>query len=281
MPESSAEFLESTSAFWSSLSAGLKVLVFFLIWIGAWLPIALPTAFLLKWRPGQPLAFSQKLSLLASLYGVAPLVLWGIAALEGCTFADYGLPWQLSVLRSLTLGLGIGAIGLVAVLILQGYCGWLKGQFPAKTATTIGSTLLLSLWVSGTEELIFRGFLLTQLQQDYGSWTAGILTSLIFASLHLVWEGRETIPQLPGLALMGGVLVLARWADAGNLGLAWGLHAGWVWVIASSDTLQAIQYKGRVAEWVTGIGGKPLAGAIGVLFMLLMAALLGLYLLEI
>lgn len=138
----------------------------------------------------------------------------------------------------------------------------------------IFSTLLLSIWVSGTEELIFRGFILTQFQHSHTAWMAAVLTSGIFALLHLVWEGRDNIPQLPGLWLMGMVLAIARWVDGGNLGLAWGLHAGWVWAIASLDTLEAIHYTGQAPEWLTGLAGKPLAGGIGILFLLLTGLLI-------
>ena len=97
---------------------------------------------------------------------------------------------------------------------------------------------------------------------------AAAVSSLIFALLHLVWEQQETLPQLPGLWLMGMVLVLARVCDDGNLGLAWGLHAGWIWAIASLDTTRVIRYTGIVPAWMTGLGEKPLAGAAGIFCLL-------------
>jgi uncharacterized protein len=67
------------------------------------------------------------------------------------------------------------------------------------------------------------------------------------------------------------VLVLSRQVDQGNLGLAWGLHAGWVWTIASLDTLQLLHYTHKVPDWLTGRDAKPLAGMIGIGFLLLTA----------
>jgi uncharacterized protein len=84
----------------------------------------------------------------------------------------------------------------------------------------------------------------------------------------LVWEQRETAPQLPGLWLMGMVLVLARFADRNNLGLAWGLHAGWIWAIATIDTAELITYTGKVSDWFTGKNKKPLAGLTGIICVL-------------
>jgi hypothetical protein len=63
---------------------------------------------------------------------------------------------------------------------------------------------------------------------------------------------------------MGMVLILARFTNGGSIGLAWGLHAGWVWAIACLDTAQLIEYTAKVPEWVTGKNRKPLAGVAGI-----------------
>ena len=52
-----------------------------------------------------------------------------------------------------------------------------SGIYGGKSKTLI-STLGLGIWVSLTEELIFRGFLLNQLQQDYLPWIAAAIASL-------------------------------------------------------------------------------------------------------
>ncbi|NJL23508.1 MAG: hypothetical protein HC895_26155, partial [Leptolyngbyaceae cyanobacterium SM1_3_5] len=78
----------------------ISIVRFFAIWIGLWLPIAIPIALKLKWRPPQPLTLAQKLPLLASLYAIAPIVLWGFAGWSNPPFAVYGLPWLGSVLAA-------------------------------------------------------------------------------------------------------------------------------------------------------------------------------------
>jgi uncharacterized protein len=64
------------------------------------------------------------------------------------------------------------------------------------------------------------------------------------------------------------MLVLARIADGGSLGIAWGLHAGLVWAIATVDTAELVIYTGKTAEWLTGKNKKPLAGAAGIICVL-------------
>lgn len=269
----------------------VKVFAFFIVWLCFWLPIAIPLGIFLKWNFWrQPITPSQKIPLVISLYLLAPAVLWLFATLDGATFADYGLPWQGSTLRSMLLGLGIGAIGLIMMFGLQWQLGWLHwhslsspttagalpqdqpenvlSHTPQNRVILLLAVLGLATWISLIEELVFRGFLINQLQHNFAAWVAATIASLIFAGLHLIWEGKDNLPQLPGLWLMGMVLVLARWVDGGNLGLAWGLHAGWVWLIATTDSTQAITYTGKGATWLRGLVGKPLAGVFGILFLL-------------
>jgi uncharacterized protein len=272
-----------------SIPAIVKVIVFFSTWACLWLPIAIMLAIALKWQPPQPLG-NKKLPLLASLYLIVPLILWATTWIEGASLADWGWDWQPATLISALLGLTLAAVSLTILFGVQLTAGWLElqnSQVQTETGQTIINpaasillkpstlvTLLLALWISATEELIFRGCLQNLLQQDYSILTSGAIASLIFAIAHLIWAAKETIPQLPGLWLMGAVLTLARIADNGSLGLAIGLHAGWIWGITTVDTEGIINPTGRIPEWITGIREKPLAGVAGILLLLVTAAVL-------
>ncbi|MCC5606345.1 CPBP family intramembrane metalloprotease [Nostoc sp. CHAB 5834] len=246
------------------------VMAFFIFWIVCWLPVATVSAILLNWQPPKPLQPEQKMPLLVSLYLLAPLILWGVNWLTNKSFSDYGFVGNLSTLGSLTLGFALGVVSLAIVFSGQFGLGWCSFE---KTNLKLALPILLpifliALLVGGIEELVFRGFLFTELAQDYPVWVAAAISSLIFALLHLVWEQLETAPQLPGLWLMGIVLVLARFASNNNLGLAWGLHAGWIWAIATIDTAELITYTGKVSHWFTGKNKKPLAGLAGIICVL-------------
>jgi len=252
------------------------VMAFFIGWIGCWLPVAIVSALALNLQLGKPLQPEQKLPLLVSLYLLAPLILCAVNWLTNTSFSDYGLRVNISLLGSLVLGLVLGVLSLAVVFGGQfwlSWCSWQESQ-TKQLQSILLPIFLVALFVGGIEELVFRGFLFTQLGQDYPVWVAAVISSLIFALLHLVWERRETTPQLPGLWLMGMVLVLARFVDHGNLGLAWGLHAGWVWAIACLDTAELITYTGKVPEWLTGKNKKPLAGAAGIVCLLLTGLIL-------
>jgi membrane protease YdiL (CAAX protease family) len=257
----------------------LEAIGFFALWLVLWLPFAIPYALKLKWQPFQPSLASQKLPLLGSLYLLAPLVLWGFCWWEGKTFADYGMPLQLSLFASLAWGVGLGSLGLIGWFVAQLWLGWLERSAIQLNLALLSQVLLLlglGLGIGYVEELVFRGFLQNQLQAGLPLILATSLTNLIFALLHGVWEGKTVLPQLPGLWLMGMVLQIACWVDQGNLGLAWGLHAGWVWVLASFDSLGLLHYTGKAPTWVTG-AGQPLAGLVGPLFLVSTAVVLWLY----
>jgi uncharacterized protein len=246
------------------------IMAFFVVWVVLWLPLAAISAFIVNWQFNKPLEPKQKIPLLISLYLLAPLIIWGFNNLGFGSFGDYGLVGKVNILGSLCLGLVLGVLGLAIVFICQFWLRWcyLEISNLKLVPAIVLPIALVAFFVSGIEELVFRGFILTNLEKDYPIWLAAMISSLIFALLHLLWEQKETLPQLPGLWLMGMVLVLARLADNNNLGIAWGLHAGWVWAIAIIDTGGLITYTGKVSEWITGKHKKPLAGFAGVFCVL-------------
>ena len=273
----SLPFFSRVGIFLTGLPTGLEIGFFFLIWGLIWLPIAVPLAIALDWHPPKPLEIGQKLSLVASLYLLAPLVLWSIARLQALPFAAFGWNWNRHVLPSFALGLGMGAIGLLLLFGLQTLFGWIswKAQNWRVIWSAISAALILGIAIAGVEELVFRGFVFGQLLPEFDFWTSAIASGLIFAILHLVWDGTESIPQLPGLSLMGVVLCLAVSFSSRQpeLGLAWGLHAGWIWAMASLDAAE-FDYTGRAPDWLTGLDNKPLAGFMGLGFLLATAGII-------
>jgi len=227
------------------------LLVLWSPWVGVWL-----------WRkrgPWFPLTLREKLSGVLSLYLLVPLVLWGFSWFTGQTFVT--LDWTGWGL--LLLGLLLGWLGLVGVFGLAILLGWARWQAPNFDWQVVAGAGVLGLIVGGIEEWLFRGFMVEALL-PYGLLQAALISSVIFALLHLIWSpDLITLRQIPGLTLMGLVLVWSVICAEGNLNLAWGLHAAWVWGITVLDSSQALSYPGKVPAWVTGLDGQPLAGLMG------------------
>ncbi|MFO8039836.1 MAG: CPBP family intramembrane glutamic endopeptidase [Sodalinema sp.] len=261
------------------ISPLLKIGLFFTVWLGVWVPILIPLAWRWRWYPSRPLTPPRKLTLVGSLYVLFPLPLWGLTELTGVSFWQYGPLIGPQSLSWLSLGLAIGIFTVMILVAVQRIAGWISWNLNWTVRDGLRQFLLalvLGIWIAGVEELIFRGLVQQELQRELSVWSAAGLTSLIFALLHLIWQPRQTLPQLPGLWLMGLVLTQACLFEDGSLSLAWGLHGGWVCALIWLDSSDASQPRGTVPPWVTGVGGHPLAGMVGLVLLAVVGGLLGL-----
>ncbi len=270
---------------------------FFLGWIGLWFPVALGVARLVKipWR--YPIAPEHKLPLLLPLYLLAPVAVELYRRYGGGEpWANYGVLWPTHTLTSLVVGLGVAIFGVALLVGVQLVLGWrqwrpqtsarvnppatsplgqpsdLPANSPSHPSPTPIALLLalpiLTLFIGWVEELIFRGVLVNGLLAALPWLAVVVLASAIFAVSHLVWDGPAGVPSLPGLGLMGLVLLLARWAMAGDLSLAWGLHTGWIFAIALIDALHLVQPVTN-APALAGKPDQPLTGlpALGLMVL--------------
>ncbi|MEL6496782.1 MAG: CPBP family intramembrane glutamic endopeptidase [Cyanobacteria bacterium J06623_7] len=242
-----------------------NVLSFLGVWTAIWLPIAWLISRKINWSPTEALTPKQKLILLASLYALAPGIIWWRLHSESMSFAELGI-LSASAIWYILLGLGISIVSLV--LIFSGETALNLVTWQWHNLRQLNSLLLpilcLGLAISLIEELVFRGYILATLITDSPIWLGAIASSTIFALLHLVWEREETLPQLPGLWLMGLVLVTARVLADDTIYLALGLHAGWIWGLTCIDEANLVTYRYQ-DHWFAGIKQQPLAGVAGIL----------------
>ena len=242
----------------------IKLLTFFGLWAAIWLPIAGGIIKFIDWQPGQPLIPQHKLILLASLYILIPGIIAWKMRVESLSFTNLGLSPAGDILPSILLGLAISLTSVIIVFSLESafsLVNWRWQNFKALWSLSL-PILVLSLSISFIEELIFRGYVFSTLLIDRSYWLAAIISSAIFALLHLIWERKQTLPQIPGLWLMGMILIAAKTVNADSIYLAIGLHAGWIWSLTCVDSAQLISYSDR-DRWITGVNQQPLAGFAG------------------
>lgn len=182
------------------------------------------------------------------------------------------------------LGLGLGVISLVALGGIQLAMGWAmpNGEAIAHEpwmAIVFGGALT-ALAVGWSEEILFRGWLLGELERGLSPGVALMTNSLIFAVAHFIKPLAvmlQMLPQFLGLLLLGMILVWARRVPLlphpreGSLGPAVGLHSGLVWMYYVLNVGQLLQSTGTVPAWVTGLDGNPLAGLLGITLLLALA----------
>ena len=242
----------------------LKLLTFFGLWAAIWLPIAGAIIKFIDWQPGQPLIPQHKLILLTSLYVLTPGIIAWKMRVESLSFASLGLNSTGNILKSILLGLTISLASVITIFCLESalsLVSWRWQNFKALWSLLL-PILVLSLSISFIEELIFRGYVFSTLSVDNSYWLSATISSAIFALLHLVWERKHTIPQIPGLWLMGMILIAAKMVNGNSIYLAIGLHAGWIWSLTCIDSAQLITYNYR-NHWITGLNQQPLGGFAG------------------
>ena len=172
----------------------------------------------------------------------------------------YGLVKTRKNGTNLLTGLAIGLTSLLLMFAVQRAFGWVIWLSPQPFLPRVileGS--LTGLGIGFAEELLFRGWLLDELQRDYSLQKAMWISAIVYAFLH----APRSIAQVPALVILGLTLVLAKRASRGRLGLSIGLHGGLVWGYYILNVGQLIKYSNQVPDWLTGIGNNPLASVTG------------------
>lgn len=253
-------------------SALVRLGIFILTLLILWLPFAAPI-YLLVDDPN-----SASIGAMGLLYVEFMLLVW----IWGRTlhkqpqiFKHYGLEFTQRNGWELLQGFSIGWLILCILFGVEASVGWVTWQAPSLPwSRLIREGLMVGLGVGFAEELLFRGWLLDELQRDYPPKIVLWGTALPFALLHFIKPLEaivRTFPQFLGLLLLGLTLVWAKRSRLGRLGLPIGLHAGLISSYYCFNVGQLIQYSERVPTWVTGIDANPLAGLMGLVGLGLLA----------
>jgi len=170
-------------------------------------------------------------------------------------------------------GLAIGTISLLILFGLEGALGWLVWQQPQSYGyfrRVILEGLIVGLGIGFAEELLFRGWLLDELQRDYTLRIALWVDAFLFATSHFIKPLEaiiHTLPQFPALLLLGLTQVWGKRWRRGRLALPTGLHGGLVWGYYIINVGELMKYSGQVPDWITGVNKNPLAGVMGLVFL--------------
>lgn len=232
-----------------------------------WLPLATP----IYWLENDPNRASILTILL--LYGEFILLVrfWNQQVYaQPHAFKHYGLEKTQRNASDIIQGLFIGFFALLSLFGLEGWLGWVVWQSSLFSPRLMLEGLIVALGFGFAEELLFRGWLLDELQRDYRKSVALWVNSFLYALLHFIKPFAAillTWPQFPALMLLGLTLVWAKRSRHNRLGLPIGLHAGLVWGYYIINVGQMVQYSGQVPDWVTGVDRNPLAGVMGLLFL--------------
>ena len=261
-----------------------RMLSFLLVLILLWLP-GLALIYLVMGStqnledPGTKNLLSILTMGLLAIEFIALLPWWGQKVYQHPNlYSRYGVVFTRQNGLLLLKGLAIGSCFTFALFITQGLLGWLTWQSPRLSIPQLlleGSATALGVGLA--EELFFRGWMLDELDRDYSPAIALITDAGLFASLHFLKPipvMLASLPQFPGLCLLGTVLVIAKRQHQNLLGMSIGLHAGLIWAYYVINVGNMVKYSGRVSDWITGIDGNPVSGLLGVIFLGILAVLI-------
>lgn len=263
------------------VSLGWRIIVFLLALVALWSPFAL-CFYGVGYLSGQT-DWTNALAL-AALYScfIVHAWWWGRYGYGwSMPLRAYGLVFCWRYLYELVLAV-LAGFSLVCLLFgIEVVLGW-ASIYPKPLLMIALEGLVVGLGFGFAEELLFRGWLLTELQLTLSRPKAILWSSIVFAIAHFIKplpEILKTSPQFLGLLLLGLILgssryfycrqhprhkVLSSKGSFSSLSLPMGFHGGLIWGYYIVDVADLVLPSGRVPEWVTGIGGNPLSGALGV-----------------
>jgi len=261
----------------------------FLLLQPAWLPTVLfiPLLYALGWLAAVPLTLlglpTDQLSLTGTVLSFVLFLLvmprwaalrwseprpWAALGIRGANPKEQPAP-AAALLKGLLIAAGLLMV-ITSVVLIDGSGNW-RGEVDA---TQLTNAVLLCLGVGFAEELIFRSWLWTELQEMIGSRRAAWAQAGIFSLVHTRFNlGLGAMGGLLiGLFLLGMVLARQRQSDRGSLWGCIGLHGGLVagWFLLQNGLLQLSP---NAPPWLVGPGGhspNPLGGLIGILSLLIL-----------
>ncbi len=256
----------------SQYPAPIRLGIFILALLLLWLPLAAPIRLLVRDDNlvtilTMPLLYVEFMLLLR---------VWGKKVHnQPQILRHYGLERTPQNAVDLLRGLAIGLINILILFGIEGVLGWVVWQKPSIfLLRVILEGLIVALAYGFAEELLFRGWLLDELQRDYTPGVVVWATAVIYAVAHFIKplpDIIQTSPQFFGLLLLGLSLVWAKRWRRGRLGLSMGLHGGLIGGYYIINIGQLTQYSGAVPDWVTGVNKNPLAGLMGLLLLSVLA----------
>jgi len=194
---------------------------------------------------------------------------WGVNntwTLLGINKIDKNINLFIFFLRGFLLSIIL--ISLILIPIIWTKWGYWMGTISPNTFIN-GFFLLLG--VGFAEELIFRGWLLEELKNQFGLKKAILGQALIFSIVHIGFDlpFLQMLSILTGLFLLGILLSLMRLNDKNSLWGCIGLHGGLVglWFITNNGLLEISK---NSPKWLVGpgtINTNPLGGIFGISLM--------------
>lgn len=185
---------------------------------------------------------------------------WFCLYVEGLPLHSVGLSLNMTFLKQLLAGLGLGA----GIMLTAALGVWLAGGVRWTLTPSVGPRdLAAAFWfflaVAINEELLTRGYPFQRLVQGLGAPWGLTLFAALFALLHWGNPGMAGATRVWATATIGlsALLLGLAYLRTGSLALPIGIHLGWNWIQGS---LLGFGVSGTVVFpglWTPTFTGKP------------------------
>jgi membrane protease YdiL (CAAX protease family) len=188
-------------------------------------------------------AFSATESVVAPIASFVALLCSALLAgwlcgrfLEGLPFKALGASFTGGWIKNFILGLIVGGLTFALAAGLGMLSGGLSFRFNSEAdSTAIYSTLIISFLLffaaAAFEEALFRGYILQTFVRSDLLLFGGLLTSLIFATVHNANPNWSMLSWLN--TFLAGVWFVVAYLKTRDLWLPFGLHLAWNWTQGS------------------------------------------------
>ena len=160
---------------------------------------------------------------------------------------------------------------LILIPLISNQWGYWIGRLSPEI---LFNSLLFIVGVGFAEELVFRGWLLEELNNQYGFRKALIFQALVYSIVHIGFDMPfwQMISILFGLFLLGILLALIRIKDNNSLWGCSGLHGGLVGILFLMNN-GLIEISPAAPIWLVGPGNintNPLGGIYGITLLIVL-----------
>jgi membrane protease YdiL (CAAX protease family) len=189
-------------------------------------------------------------------------------------------------------GLLMGSAAVCGILLFGGYA--LEADTGGKARDLVPIAILMFAFIlqSGTEEMLFRGWVMGRISERYGIWAGIIGNSLLFTLVHVEMDDISTTPPVmialfTAMTLLFSIfLSLLTIRQKSIIGAsAW--HAAWNWIFITwfglpttgielglSPLIADLTPVADKAEWLTGGATGPEGSVMSLLVLVVACAVL-------
>lgn len=223
--------------------------------------------------------------------GIIIIFLW-VRFFEGRPIFTLGFTKN-GALKDYFSGFGIGMLMVTIVVGITALYGNIELAEESPNTTGIDSLFLVLVFLGGyiiqgaSEEILSRGWMMQVIGARYWPWLGVILSSLLFAILHLGNRGITVLPVV-NLILFGLFMALYVLKDS-NLWAVCGWHTSWNWMLGnvyglsvsgSGEKVTIFDLNTSGNELISGGGFGPEGSLVTSAILLIGILLLGLMLMN-